>query len=114
MHTASAGEILLYLVTASCFILGIRFLGSPKTARRGNQVAAFGMLVGLVTTGIVETGISWAYVAPTIAVGTVVGAVSARAVRMTAMPQMVAMFNGMGAGAAALIGIADYRDSGGA
>jgi proton-translocating NAD(P)+ transhydrogenase subunit beta len=109
----SAGTILLYAFAAVCFILGIKFLASPKTARRGNQIAAFGMLVALVTTGIVETGISWGYVAPTIAVGAVVGAVSSRAVRMTAMPQMVAMFNGMGAGAAALIGVADYRNAGG-
>jgi len=110
MHISSPGTTLLYLVTAVCFILGIKFLGSPKTARRGNLIAAFGMLVGLVTTGVVLGGISWSYVAPTIAVGAVVGAVSGRAVRMTAMPQMVALFNGMGAGAAALIGIADFRD----
>ena len=114
MKSTDAGTILLYLVTAACFILGIKFLGSPKTARRGNQIAAFGMLVGLVTTGVTQTGISWGYVIPTIVVGAVIGAVASRAVRMTAMPQMVAMFNGMGAGAAALIGIADYRDSGGA
>ena len=112
MTTVSAGTILLYLVTSACFILGIKFLGSPKTARRGNQIAAFGMLVGIVTTAVTQTGISWAYVAPTIAVGTVVGAVASRAVRMTAMPQMVAMFNGMGAGAAGLIGLSDYLHPG--
>ena len=110
MH-ASAGTTLLYMVTAVCFILGIKLLGSPKTARRGNQIAAMGMLIGLATTATVLNGLSWDYLIPTIAVGTVIGAVSARAVRMTAMPQMVALFNGMGAGAAALIGIADFRDN---
>jgi NAD(P) transhydrogenase subunit beta len=104
----SAITILLYAFAAVCLVLGIKFLSSPKSARRGNRLAAFGMFVALVTTGVDQTRISWAIVGPTIAVGAIIGAVSSRAVRMTAMPQMVAMFNGMGAGAAGLIGVADY------
>ena len=106
-----AAEILGYLVASGCFILGIRYLGSPKTARRGNLVAAFGMGVALVTTAIANPTISWVVVGPPIAVGAVIGAVSARKVRMTAMPQMVALFNGMGAGAAALISTSEFRAS---
>src|ERR1035437_7240335 len=99
-----------YLLTSITFIFGIKQLGSPATARRGNQVAAVGMLLALVVTIIVKNPSNWAIVAVAIVIGTVLGAGSAQSVRMTAMPQMVALFNGMGAGAAALIGAGDFRD----
>ncbi|HVC38541.1 MAG TPA: NAD(P)(+) transhydrogenase (Re/Si-specific) subunit beta [Candidatus Dormibacteraeota bacterium] len=93
-----------YLSTVVLFVFGIRLLGSPATARRGNLLAAAGMLVALVVTFVGLGALPWAAVLPAMLAGTAVGAVAARSVRMTAMPQMVALFNGMGGGAAALIG----------
>ena len=105
-----AWATLLYLVAAVCFIRGIKLLTSPLTARRGNWVAGAGMVIALgVTVGNLRAA-GMQYVLPGVVIGAVAGAVSARRVAMTAMPQMVALFNGMGAGAAALIGVGDYRD----
>ena len=101
----------LYLVSAALFIVGIKQLGSPATARRGNRIAAVGMLLALVVTVLSLNITGWAFIIPAMVVGAVIGAASARMVRMTAMPQMVALFNGMGAGAAALIGAGDFRDA---
>ena len=104
------GVTLLYLVAAISFIFGIKQLGSPATARQGNRIAAAGMAVALVTTVVrLRDTMPWALIIPAIIVGAVLGAVSARMVRMTAMPQMVALFNGMGGGAAALIGAGDFH-----
>jgi NAD(P) transhydrogenase subunit beta len=101
---------LSYLFAASCFILGIKFLGSPATARRGNQVAMVGMAVAILTTALITNPNNpWIILIPAV-VGAVIGAASARAVRMTAMPQMVALFNGMGGGAAALISTWEYHN----
>ncbi|MGC1184417.1 MAG: NAD(P)(+) transhydrogenase (Re/Si-specific) subunit beta, partial [Candidatus Dormiibacterota bacterium] len=97
-----------YLVTAVLFVFGIRLLGSPATARQGNRLAAVGMLVALVVTFVGLGALPWLAVIPALVIGAVVGAVAARAVRMTAMPQMVALFNGMGGGAAALIGADEF------
>jgi H+-translocating NAD(P) transhydrogenase subunit beta len=103
---------LAYLLAAVCFILGLRFLSSPKTARRGNLVAAAGMGVALVATAVQITG-NWLFVILGVVIGSVVGVAGARMVKMTAMPQMVALFNGVGGGAAALISTADYLNSAG-
>ncbi|MGH7642103.1 MAG: NAD(P)(+) transhydrogenase (Re/Si-specific) subunit beta [Candidatus Dormibacteria bacterium] len=97
-----------YLVTVVLFVFGIRLLGSPATARNGNRLAAVGMLVALVVTFIGLGALPWVAVLPALVVGAGIGAVAARAVRMTAMPQMVALFNGMGGGAAALIGADEF------
>src|ERR1019366_7244479 len=91
-----------YLVTGVLFIFGLRYLSSPKTARTGNRIAAVGMLVAIIavlTQGIVQ----WWIIALGVIVGAVVGIYSGRVVKMTAMPQMVALFNGAGGGAAALV-----------
>ena len=83
------------------FIVGLRLLGSPKTARLGNRISALGMLgavVGVLTQGVV----AWWVIIIGIVIGAVIGVSAARAVKMTAMPQMVAIFNGCGGGAAAL------------
>ncbi len=97
-----------YLVTGILFILGLRFLSSPATARLGNRIAAAGMLIGLLAT-LLGTGIvSWWVVVVGVAIGTLVGLVSALRVKMTAMPQMVALFNGAGGGAAALVSTAEF------
>jgi H+-translocating NAD(P) transhydrogenase subunit beta len=99
-----------YLVAALTFVYGIRQLGSPATARNGNRVAAAGMLVAIVVTALLLGSHNLGLVVPAMLVGAAVGGYSARAVRMTAMPQMVAMFNGMGAGAAMFVGVGDFRD----
>jgi NAD(P) transhydrogenase subunit beta len=100
---------LAYLVAAVFFILGLKFLSTPRTARRGNVVAAVGMLVAIVATLADERVVSYGWIAVGMAIGTAIGAVSAQRVRMTAMPQMVALFNGVGGGAAALIAASEYH-----
>jgi NAD(P) transhydrogenase subunit beta len=99
-----------YLVAAVCLIVGIRELSHPRTARRGNLVAAFGLGIAIVFTLFDEDIDEYWLMALGIAIGTVVGIASARLVRMTAMPQMVALFNGVGGGAAALIAAAEFHN----
>jgi H+-translocating NAD(P) transhydrogenase subunit beta len=101
----------LYLVAFGCFIVGLRLLNHPRTARRGNVIAAVGMAIAVVATllwGFV--GDYW-LIAVGIALGTAVGVPAARGVKMTAMPQMVALFNGVGGGAVALISFVEYREA---
>jgi NAD(P) transhydrogenase subunit beta len=100
---------LLYLVTIVTFILALRFLSNPAQARRGNQLGAVGMLVAIVVTWIKTGGTSWWALALGMLIGGGFGAVAARKVKMTAMPQMVALFNGVGGGAAALISLAELH-----
>ena len=107
---------LIFIGVAVLFILGIKFLSSPKTARAGNLVAAAGMFVALLalhkTTGESVWTQGWNLNYTLIAVGTVIGlilgAVGAYSVKMTAMPQMVAAFNGLGGGAAALVASLEF------
>jgi NAD(P) transhydrogenase subunit beta len=96
-----------YLATSVLFILGIMRLRSPATARSGNQLAALGMLIALAATFLAVMHLPLWLVAGGVLFGGLVGAVSARKVRMTAMPQMVALFNGMGGGAAALVAVGE-------
>jgi len=100
---------LLYLVTIVTFILALRYLSNPAHARRGNQIGAAGMLLAIVVTWIKTGGTSWWALALGMAIGGGFGAFAARRVRMTAMPQMVALFNGVGGGAAALIALAELH-----
>src|SRR5207244_6210093 len=84
-------------------------LTSPRTARRGNWVAAVGMAIAVADT-LLRPGIhKWGLIVLGLAIGTAVGVPAARSVKMTAMPQMVALFNGVGGGAVALIAWAEYR-----
>jgi H+-translocating NAD(P) transhydrogenase subunit beta len=99
-----------YIVASVLFILGIRGLSHPRTARRGNEIAAVGMLIAVAATLLDRSVDSYGLIILGIAIGAVVGAVSARAVRMTAMPQMVALFNGVGGGAVALVALSEYHD----
>jgi len=99
----------LYIVAFACFIFGLRLVTSPKTARKGNLIAAIGMAVAVVATLLIEEVGDYGLIALGIAIGTAVGIPAARSVKMTAMPQMVALFNGVGGGAVALISWADYR-----
>src|SRR4051794_1447144 len=101
---------LLYLVTIVCFVLALRFLSSPATARRGNWIGAVGMVIAIVATLLKSTvHINWEMTVAA-AIGSAFGAVGARRVKMTAMPQMVALFNGVGGGAAALVAIAEFHE----
>jgi H+-translocating NAD(P) transhydrogenase subunit beta len=103
----------LYLVSIICFILGLRGLSGPKTAVAGNWIAAGGMAIAfgatLLIPGVLTDGGDALLIFGGIALGTVVGIPAARNVKMTAMPQMVALFNGVGGGAVALIAWAEYR-----
>ena len=108
---------LLYLLAAVMFIIGLRGLGSPRTARRGNQIAAVGMLLAiLVTVGnlLDDPEAVWWTVGAGLLVGAGVGAYLALKVQMTAMPQLVAAFNGSGGGASALIASMEVVRTGGA
>ncbi len=98
---------LLYLVAAVPFIIGLRRLSSPRTARSGNTIAAGGMLLAVVVT-LVERDVSWSVIAAGIAVGSAIGVVAAVRVKMTAMPQLVALFNGFGGIASALVAGAEF------
>ena len=100
---------LLYLVTIVTFILALRFLSSPEHARRGNQIGAAGMILAVVVTWINIGATSWWAIAIGMVIGGGFGAIAARKVKMTAMPQMVALFNGVGGGAAALIALAEVH-----
>ena len=100
---------LLYLVAIVCFIVALRFLSSPKHARKGNWVGGVGMVVAIATTLALDGISNWLLIAVGGAIGAVVGVVGARTVKMTAMPQMVALFNGVGGGAAALVALAEFH-----
>jgi NAD(P) transhydrogenase subunit beta len=100
---------LLYLITIVTFIMALRYLSNPAHARRGNQIGAVGLLIAVVVTWIKTGGTSWWALALGMLLGGGFGAVAARRVKMTAMPQMVALFNGVGGGAAALIALAELH-----
>ncbi|MBV8081566.1 MAG: NAD(P)(+) transhydrogenase (Re/Si-specific) subunit beta [Candidatus Eremiobacteraeota bacterium] len=97
-----------YLITAILFILGLKFLSSPRSARTGNILAMIGMVIAVVATCF-DTGIiTWTTIIIGAVIGVPIGFVSARLVKMTAMPQMVALFNGAGGGAAALVSAGEF------
>jgi H+-translocating NAD(P) transhydrogenase subunit beta len=101
----------LYIVAFSLFILGLHMLRGPRTAVRGNLVAAVGMAIAVIATLLHDRIGDWPLIAVGVAVGTAVGIPAARNVKMTAMPQMVALFNGVGGGAVALISIVEYKEA---
>ncbi|MBV9270048.1 MAG: NAD(P)(+) transhydrogenase (Re/Si-specific) subunit beta, partial [Candidatus Eremiobacteraeota bacterium] len=96
------------LAAISLFILGLHFLSSPATARFGNRLAAIGMLLALIAVAISTGGMGWWAILIGVVIGAAIGLFSALRVQMTAMPQMVALFNGAGGGAAALISTVEY------
>ena len=99
-----------YIVASVLFILGIRGLSHPRTARRGNELAAVGMAIAVAATLLNREIENYGLIILGIALGSIIGAVSARAVKMTAMPQMVALFNGVGGGAVALVALSEYHE----
>jgi len=101
---------LLYLITIVTFILALRFLSSPAHARRGNQIGALGMLIAIAVTFAQDEIDSYWEIIVGMLIGGAFGAVAARRVKMTAMPQMVALFNGVGGGAAALVALSEFHN----
>ncbi len=103
---------LAYIGAAILFVLGLKMLGSPSTARLGNLLSAGGMLVAVVFTLLSKGIVEWHWIAIAAAAGTLVGALASRLVAMTAMPEMVALFNGSGGIASLLVGWAAlFRDA---
>ncbi len=103
---------LAYVVAAALFIFGLKMLGSPASARRGNFISAVGMLIAVVVTLMAHSIIEFQYIVIASVVGAVIGAFAARAVAMTAMPEMVALFNGSGGLASLLVGWAALYNEG--
>jgi H+-translocating NAD(P) transhydrogenase subunit beta len=104
---------LLYIVAFSLFIYGLMGLTGPRTAVRGHRIAAVGMAIAVVATLLIPGMGNWGLIIVGVAIGTAVGIPAARQVRMTAMPQMVALFNGVGGGAVALIAWVEFRHTSG-
>ena len=95
-----------YVVAAGLFIFGLKMLGSPDTARKGNGISAIGMLVAIVAALLDQGIVQYEYILGGMVVGGLIGAVAARTVAMTSMPEMVALFNGVGGAASGLVGVA--------
>ena len=102
---------LFYLVAAVCFILALKGLSSPRTARRGNAIGAAGALVAVATVFLSAELENIPLIIAAIAVGSAVAVPVARRVQMTQMPQLVALFNGVGGGAAALVAVLELGQS---
>ncbi|RZT57410.1 NAD(P) transhydrogenase subunit beta [Microcella alkaliphila] len=101
----------LYLVAAVCFILALKGLGSPRTARRGNLIGALGAVIAMVVVFLSTELDNLALILGVIAVGTIIAVPASRMVKMTQMPQLVALFNGVGGGAAALVALLELEHS---
>jgi NAD(P) transhydrogenase subunit beta len=100
---------ILYIIAFSLFIIGLHMLRGPRTAVRGNQVAAVGMGVAVLGALLTRGTGDWILIVVGVAIGAAVGVPAARSVKMTQMPQMVALFNGVGGGAVALISLVEFR-----
>ena len=106
---------IIYLIGSVTFILGLKFLGNPATARKGNLMAAFGMIISIFGTIFLYTTEAGAhlhnlgFIFGALLVGTVVGWLIAKKVQMTAMPEMVSLFNGMGGACAMLISVIEFK-----
>ena len=98
----------LALVGCIFFVFAIKRLGKVRTSRQGNMLAAVGMLLAIVAILLAETNISWVWIAAGILIGGAIGTWAARTVEMTSMPEMVALFNGSGGIASALVAIAYF------
>jgi NAD(P) transhydrogenase subunit beta len=114
VNTFTTNIQLVYVLAAACFVIGLHLMNSPATARRGNQVSTAGMVIAVIATLILlihegsVTGIGWTVLIVGTLLGSVVGLYSAQRVQMTAMPQLVSMFNAVGGGAAALVAVYGY------
>ena len=106
-----AVERLLYLVASVLFIMGLKQLGSPETARKGNQLSSVGMLIAIVVTLLSTKTVTYGTITAGLLVGGALGLWMARTVAMTSMPQMVALLNGLGGGASLFVATAEYLHS---
>lgn len=106
-------KAIVYLIASITFVLGLKMLSNPETARRGNLIAAFGMILAIVGTIVLHEGkvsaTVYGLIFGAIALGTVVGWITAKKVQMTKMPELVSLFNGMGGACAALIGLVEFH-----
>ena len=109
-----------YLIGSISFIVGLKMLSKPDSARKGNLFAAFGMTIAIIGTIILHENVdpvtgainrigNLSFIFAAIVIGTVIGYIAAMRVKMTAMPQMVSLFNGMGGACAALIGLVEMN-----
>jgi len=112
IHSADLIAV-LYIVAFSLFIYGLSGLTGPRTAVRGNRIAAVGMAIALLASFLIEGMGNWGLIIIALVIGTIIGIPSARSVKMTAVPQMVALFNGVGGGAVALIAWAEFNNTNG-
>ena len=96
-------ENILYLISASIFIIGLKQLSSPKTARNGNRFSAIGMLIAIIATTLKYTEINIEWIILGLIIGATIGSILAKYVKMTAMPQLVALFNAFGGAASGLV-----------
>ena len=108
MNSVPTPIALAYLISAVLFIVGLKFLSSPATARRGNQVAAAGMAVAVIATLLLPGLAHMPLILGALVIGIIAGVWGARAVQMTDMPQMVALLNGLGGGAAAVVSVLEF------
>jgi NAD(P) transhydrogenase subunit beta len=99
---------LAYLAAASLFILGLRFLSSPRTARLGNLLSMLGMLVAVVVTLLDRRIVDYTWIVAGLVIGSGIGVAMGRLVKMTAMPQMVGLLNAFGGGASALVVLSEF------
>lgn len=102
---------LIYLIASLTFIIGIKMLGKPESARKGNLIAAFGMTIAIFGTIFLYEGIktsNYGWIFGGLVVGTVIGTLMAKKVKMTGMPQMVSFFNGMGGACAGIISLVEF------
>jgi NAD(P) transhydrogenase subunit beta len=99
---------LAYLLSAIFFIFGLKMLSSPRSARKGNLISGIGMLIAIVVTLLDKQIVDFTFIIAGLVVGSAIGAIAARRVQMTAMPQMVAIFNGFGGGASTLVALAEF------
>lgn len=101
-----------YLIASLTFVIGLKMMGNPKSARKGNLIGAAGMTVAIIGTILLHDGkvpfIIYALIGLSILIGTIAGWVTARKVAMTKMPELVSLFNGMGGACAALISLIEY------
>jgi len=95
---------LAYIVAAALFIFGLKMLGSPATARRGNAFSSMAMLIAVIAGLIGSQAVSYEVIVVGMLVGALIGTLSARLVAMTSMPELVALFNGSGGASSLLVG----------
>src|SRR5215210_1253253 len=101
-----------YLIASVCFILALQALSSPKHARRGNAIGAFGMLVAVVGTLVLNDIITYKWIIPGLILGSLIGASMSIWIPMTKMPERIALSHSFGGLAAALVGVSEYHHLG--